>query len=101
MTAVTDPMIQEEIGALADLDLVALRRRWLGFYGSKAPARMSRELLVQAIAYRLQENAFGGLSSVTRATMTSSLGAKRIGRTRIDRSVKAGTRFPGVAGADG
>lgn len=93
MVAVTDPTIQEEIGGLADLGLVSLRSRWLGLYGSEAPARMSRELLVQAIAYRLQENAFGGLSSVTRATMTSRRGAKRIERTRIDRTVKAGTRF--------
>jgi hypothetical protein len=67
MTAVTDRTIQEEIGSLADLDLVSLRRRWLGLYRSAVPTRMSRELLVQVIAYRLQENAFGGLPSVTPA----------------------------------
>lgn len=89
----TDHTIQKEIGGLADLDLVSLRSRWLGLYGSEAPARMSRELVIQAIAYRLQENAFGGLPSVTRARMTGAQGAKRIERTRIDRSVKAGTRF--------
>jgi hypothetical protein len=89
---VTDPTVQEEIGGLADLDLVSLRSRWLGLYGSEAPARMSRELVIQAIAYRLQENAFGGLPSVTRARITGVRGA-RIERTRIDRSVKVGTRF--------
>lgn len=88
----TDPMIQEEIDALADLDVVSLRSRWLGLYGSEPPARMSRELVIQAIAYRLQENAFGGLPSVTRARITDARGA-RIERTRIDRSVKVGTRF--------
>jgi hypothetical protein len=86
-------MIQEEIGGLADLDLVSLRSRWLGLYGSETPARMSRELVIQAIAYRLQENAFGGLSSSTRARITCARGAKRLEPTRIDRSVKAGTRF--------
>jgi hypothetical protein len=93
MTAVTDPTIQDEIGGLADLDLVSLRSRWFGLYGSEAPPRMSRELVIQAIAYRVQENAFGGLSSVIRARMTDVLGAKRIERTRIDRTVKAGTRI--------
>jgi hypothetical protein len=98
---VTDATIQVEISGLADLGLVALRSRWLGLYGSEAPARMSRELLVQAIAYRVQENAFGGLSSVIRARMTDVLGAKRIERTRIDRSVKAGTRFVRACGKFG
>lgn len=89
----TDPTLQEEIGGLADLDLVSLRSRWLEVYGSEAPARMSRELLIQAVAYRLQENAIGGLSCVTRAKLTGVRGVKRIERARIDRSVKAGTRF--------
>ena len=89
----TDPTVQVEIGGLAGLDLVSLRSRWLELYGSEAPARMSRALLVQAIAYRLQENAFGGLCSVTRARITGARRAKRIERTRIDRSIKAGTLF--------
>ena len=84
----TDPMIQEEIGGLADLDLVSLRSRWLGLYGSEAPARMSRELVIQAIAYRLQENAFGGLPSVIRARITGARGA-RIERTRIEQSSRS------------
>lgn len=49
--------------------------------------------MIQAIAYRLQEKAFGGLSSVSHAKITGARGAKRIERTRIDRSVKMGTRF--------
>jgi len=38
-----DPDLGSEIGALADLDLSALRQRWLELYGSAAPARMSRQ----------------------------------------------------------
>lgn len=89
----TDRTLQEEIGGLADLELVSLRSRWLGLYGSEAPDRMSRELLIQAVAYRLQENAVGGLSPASRAMITNARGSKRIDRTRIDRSVKSGTRF--------
>jgi hypothetical protein len=89
----TDLKIQKEIGALADLELGLLRSRWFELYGTEAPVRMSRELLIQAIAYRLQENAFGGLSSVTRTAITGVRAAKRVERARIDRRVKAGTRL--------
>lgn len=90
MTGLT---IQVEIGSLADLDLALLRSRWLGLYACEAPARMSRELLIQAIAFRLQENAFGGLSTATRTAIADARGATRMERARIDRSAKAGTRF--------
>lgn len=42
-----------EIGALADLDLPALGEHWRELYGSEPPARMSRGLMIQAIAYRM------------------------------------------------
>lgn len=90
---VNGPALQEEIGALAGLDLASLRGRWLELYGSEAPDRMSRELLIQAIAYRLQENAFGGHSPVSRARITTAQGEAKTNRTRIDHKVKAGTRF--------
>lgn len=85
--------LQEEIGGLAGLDLISLRGQWLELYGSEASSRMSRELIIQAIAYRLQENIAGGISSASRARITSADGDTKIGRTRIDRNVKAGTRF--------
>jgi hypothetical protein len=50
--------------ALARLPLLStgdLRSEWQRLYGRAAPARISRELLMRAIAYRLQERAFGGL----------------------------------------
>ncbi|NDV85936.1 DUF2924 domain-containing protein [Aurantimonas aggregata] len=75
------------------LDLGLLRSRWLELYGTEAPIRMSRELLIQAIAYRLQENAIGGLSAITRAALTCGRTTKKVERARIDRRVKAGTRF--------
>lgn len=85
--------LSEEIGGLAGLDLAALRGRWMELYGSKAPARMSRELVIQAIAYRLQENEHGGLSRQSRVAIKAAGRTKENERARIDRSVKAGTRF--------
>ncbi len=85
-----------EIGGLADLDLPALRQHWRELYGSEPPVRMSRELMIQAVAYRIQENRFGGLSRAARlklaAASEGSAGA-RASRARIEHQVKPGTRF--------
>ena len=51
-----------DIAELFDLDLTELRRLWTGLLGSEPLARISRELLVRAVAHRLQEQRKGGLS---------------------------------------
>jgi len=85
-----------EIGDLADLDLPVLRTLWRELYGSEPPVRMSRALIIQAIAYRIQEKMFGGLSRATRmklaAARKGSAGAKA-GRAKTQHRVKPGTRF--------
>ena len=58
--------LAEEIGRLRSLNLEQLKSRWRALYGSQAPTRFSRDLLVRAIAYRIQERALGGLSRATR-----------------------------------
>jgi hypothetical protein len=87
-----------EIGGLADLDLPALRQRWRELYGSEPPVRMSRELMVQAIAYRIQENIHGGLSRAARLKLTAAGGSAgsagaNSSRRETRRRVKPGTRF--------
>ena len=90
----TETNIAVEIGSLAGLDLSGLRDRWRALHGSEPPPRMSRELLLRAIAYRIQENAFGGLSHAARAKLTSaSASGDRSPRARADRIMKPGTKF--------
>ena len=55
-----------EIATLQSLDVTRLKRRWRTLYGSEAPRRFSRDLLMRAVAYRLQERALGGLRPTTR-----------------------------------
>jgi hypothetical protein len=50
------------IAGLSELDLAALRRLWTQQLGSVPLARISRELLVRAVAHRVQEQREGGLS---------------------------------------
>ncbi len=50
-----------EIAGLSTLGIDELREHWKAMFG-KAPSRdISRSFLTRAIAYRLQEKAFGGL----------------------------------------
>jgi hypothetical protein len=43
------------------LDLGQLRQQWRGLYKAEAPSHFSRELLMRAVAHRMQELALGGL----------------------------------------
>ena len=67
----TREVLQTEIVALSDLSLPELRSLWRLHYQSDAPKRMSRELMVRAIAYSLQEKTFGGPSRRTKAKLTA------------------------------
>jgi hypothetical protein len=58
--------LAEEIVGLQSLNLEQLKSRWRALYGSQAPTRFSRDLLVRAIAYRIQERALGGVNTATR-----------------------------------
>lgn len=51
-----------DIASLDARDLNDLRSRWRMLYGTEPLSRLSRELLIRAIAYRVQEQARGGLS---------------------------------------
>ena len=51
----------EALARLPELDLGELRQQWRALYKSEASPHLSRELLVRAVAYRMQEIAVGGL----------------------------------------
>src|SRR5215469_3815837 len=52
---------REALARLPTLNLGELRQQWRGLYKVAAPAHFSRELLMRAVAYRMQELALGGL----------------------------------------
>ncbi|HJY48705.1 MAG TPA: DUF2924 domain-containing protein, partial [Stellaceae bacterium] len=51
---------REALARLPELDLGALRQQWRTLYKAEASPHLSRELLVRAVPYRMQEVAFGG-----------------------------------------
>ena len=55
-----------ELASVPALGPERLKERWRILYGTEPPPRISEDLLRRAIAYRLQERAFGGLKPSTR-----------------------------------
>ena len=52
---------REALARLPELDLTELRQQWRTLYKCDASPDLSRELLLRAVAYRMQEIVFGGL----------------------------------------
>jgi Protein of unknown function (DUF2924) len=52
---------REALSRLPTLDIGELRQQWRSLYKTQAPPNLSRELLVRAVAYRMQELARDGL----------------------------------------
>ena len=52
---------REALARLPELALSELRQQWRALYKSDASPYLSRELLLRAVAYRMQEVALGGL----------------------------------------
>ncbi len=53
--------VESEVAALESLSHPELKARWHELYEVPCPPHMSRKFLLRAVAYRIQENAFGGL----------------------------------------
>jgi hypothetical protein len=93
------PQAQSEllhkIGALADLTSQQLREQWRRLYRNQPP-RLSRDLLIRTIAYRMQELAYGGTSKATMRKLLSL--AKELETSgnlacEVDHSVRPGMRL--------
>jgi hypothetical protein len=52
---------REALSRLPELNLGELRQQWRTLYKAEASPHLSRELLVRAVAFRMQEVALGGL----------------------------------------
>ena len=62
----TTSALAHEIAALRQATPADLKERWRALYRTEPPRRISRDLLVRALAYRIQEKTLGGLKPSTR-----------------------------------
>ena len=76
--------IEAHIAEIRAMDLPSLRDAWRRHHRAPPPRRLSRDLLVRSIAYRLQEQAHGGLSKATQRRLRTL--AKALRRDRPCRS---------------
>src|ERR1700687_4321484 len=61
-----DPQkLTAQLDRLGELSPEELRARWQTLFGADPPAKLRSSLLVQGIAYRLQQKALGGLKPAT------------------------------------
>jgi hypothetical protein len=85
---------REALSRLPQLDLGELRELWCRLYKSEAAPRLSRELLVRAVAYRIQEVASGEPRlELQRQLRQIGLELQQTGRLRIRPRLKPGTRL--------
>jgi hypothetical protein len=70
------------------------RESWRTLYGTEAPRRISRDLPIRALAYRIQEKALGGLKPSTRrllAKVAAGASAHRSIQVAPEPDLKPGT----------
>ena len=62
-----DPAVVEaEVNRVRSLGIAALRARWRFMFGGSPPAGLSKDIIKRLMAYRIQEDAFGGLDRETK-----------------------------------
>ena len=75
--------LERQLEELKELKPEELRKRWQTLFGSNPPPKIRSALMIQAIARRLQEKAFGGLKPSTQRLLQ-----------KVARDAGAGSKAP-------
>jgi Protein of unknown function (DUF2924) len=88
--------VAKALARLSEVTIFELREEWRRLHRLPPPMRLSRDLLIRGITYKLQERAYGGLSkAVARKLEQTSPDPLRWGATKPAQpiSLKPGTRL--------
>jgi Protein of unknown function (DUF2924) len=94
LSEVDSEKLANELAGLERLSGEKLNQHFKIMYRADPPPRMRRALLIQALAYRLQEKALGGLKPATRRLLASAAddaAARRTMPEARERKIKPGT----------
>ena len=80
MKRLTPEEVEREIVALDGSDITALQNRWRELYRIEPPFKVRSKFLKYAIAYRLQEQLYGGLKPATKRFLRRIAEEARINR---------------------
>jgi hypothetical protein len=81
--------IEAEVENIRSLGIDALRMRWRSMFGAIPPKGLPKDIIGRMIAYRIQEEAFGGLDRETRKLLDRL--AKGEKPNELGRRLKVGT----------
>ncbi|MEQ1801917.1 MAG: DUF2924 domain-containing protein [Gammaproteobacteria bacterium] len=87
--------VHAEIDALQALSAPELRTHWATVFGRPAPRRVSRVVLIRAIAWELQAQVYGGLKPSVRRRLQTLAGPttlRQVGQRRVQ-ALTPGTRL--------
>src|SRR6202011_2464556 len=88
--------VAKALARLSELTIFELRGEWRRLHRMPPPMRFSRDLLTRGISYKLQERAYGGLSTAT-ARKLEQAGADSLSRGAVTPaprlSLRPGTRL--------
>jgi DUF2924 family protein len=81
--------IEAEVDQIRSLGIDALRQRWRITFGAIPPKGLTKDILGRMIAYRIQEEAFGGLDRETIKLLDRLAQGKK--PSELNRRLKSGT----------
>jgi hypothetical protein len=88
--------VSEQLNSLPEMNKAALGALWQEHFGAPPPEQTRRDLIIRVLAYKIQEQAFGGLTSPIRRRLRQLASAMEkdpnssISNTRV---IKPGTRL--------
>ncbi len=91
-----DRAVESELDRLPSMPIVELRRRYRDLFKAEPPKAFGPDLLRRSIAHRIQEKAYGGLSSSSRRLLNELVKvakAKPNGRLQLPRRIKPGSEL--------
>ncbi len=86
----------KEIAALDDMKTLELKESWRRIYRAKPPSGISRDLLIRAIAYQIQELEYGGLGKAVKRSLRAlaqKMGNKGEASFDLGPSLKPGAKL--------
>ncbi len=94
--ASSEDAVAVKLQALAEMDYDALRVEWRRLYRAPPPKRVSRDLLMLGVGWKVQERAYGGLGAATKRRLADLAKTMErngdVTRNRVTR-LKPGARF--------
>jgi hypothetical protein len=92
MPVANDPAVETELERIRAMPIVELRVLWRAKFKSAPPAAFGPDLLRRSIAYKIQEDAYGGLDRPTARLLIQLIAqyAKTPGKIALPRLIKSG-----------